>query len=125
MTHDPQFRKSLAGVATRQQMYELFNQPANGPHEDHASGNAFDGQWFEIGQSDHDRMFEVLPPLFIRSGMFASSERKAGSVGSVFFDILIDGRKRWFHGYCDLSDRNSPDALRTAIIAHETGATDP
>ncbi|WP_348629863.1 DUF1419 domain-containing protein [Mesorhizobium sp. M7A.F.Ca.US.010.02.1.1] len=34
------------------------------------------------------------------------------------------GRERWFHGFCDLTDRQSPDKMRAAIIAHETGASD-
>jgi hypothetical protein len=65
----------------------------------------------------------LLPPLFQRSGMFGLSEYKAGNVTSVFFAIRIRGREHWFHGFCDLSDRQSPDRMRAAIIAHETGAT--
>jgi hypothetical protein len=69
-------------------------------------------------------MLDILPPLFMRSGMFGMSEFKAGSVTSVFFTIKIRGRERWFHGYCDLVDRHSPDLMRVAIIAHETAASD-
>src|SRR3546814_16016706 len=68
-------------------------------------------------------MLGVLPPLFMRAGMFALSELKAGFVGSVFFDIdIIDGRRRWFTGYCNLGDRSSPPAMRTALIPHEAHA---
>jgi hypothetical protein len=66
----------------------------------------------------------LLPPLFMRTGMFGMSEYKAGNVTSVFFAIRIWGRERWFHGFCDLTDRQSPDKMRAAIIAHETGASD-
>ncbi|MGX5851076.1 DUF1419 domain-containing protein [Mesorhizobium sp. PL10] len=38
--------------------------------------------------------------------------------------MRVRGRERWFHGFCDLSDRHSPDAMRAAIVAHETGAAD-
>ncbi|ESY73693.1 hypothetical protein X740_32165 [Mesorhizobium sp. LNHC221B00] len=69
-------------------------------------------------------MLALLPPLFQRTGMFGMSEYKAGYVTSVFFAIRIRGRERWFHGFCDLSDKRSPDAMRAAIIAHETGAVD-
>lgn len=69
-------------------------------------------------------MLGLLPPLFQRTGMFGMSEYKAGNVTSVFFAIRIRSRERWFHGFCDLSDKRSPDAMRAAIIAHETGAVD-
>jgi hypothetical protein len=52
--------------------------------------------------------------------MFALSEYMTGSVTSVFFALLIDGRMRWFHGYCDLSDRASPERMKAAIIDRET-----
>jgi hypothetical protein len=32
----------------------------------------------------------------------------------------IDGRKRFFHGYCDLSDRSAPESLKRAIIERES-----
>jgi hypothetical protein len=69
-------------------------------------------------------MFDILPPLFMRTGIFGMSEFKAGNVTSVFFEITIRGRRRWFHGYCDLSDRQSPDRMRAAIHAFETRAFD-
>ena len=67
-------------------------------------------------------MLALLPPLFMRTGMFGMSEFKAGNVTSVFFAIRIRGRERWFHGFCDLSDKHSPETMRAAIIAHETGS---
>jgi hypothetical protein len=69
-------------------------------------------------------MLGLLPPLFQRTGMFGMSVYKAGNITSVFFAIRIRGRERWYHGFCDLSDKRSPDAMRAAIIAHETGAVD-
>ena len=56
--------------------------------------------------------------------LFRSSEYKAGNVTSVFFAIRLRGRERFFHGFCDLGDRQCPDKMRAAIIAHETGAAD-
>lgn len=67
-------------------------------------------------------MFEILPPLFCRGNHFAMREFIAGKVTSVFFALLIDGRARWFHGYCDLSDRRSIDWMRAAIIERESRA---
>lgn len=122
MTQNPPFRKIFEGVATRERMFELFNRIPDCPFEDRASGKAYANQWFEIEHDSYEAMLEVLPPLFMRAGMFAMSELKAASIGSVFFGIMIDGRKRWFHGYCDLSDRRCPDAMRAAIIEHETAA---
>ncbi len=43
-----------------------------------------------------------------------------GSVTSVFFTMKIDGQIRHFHSYCDLSDRPSPDRMRSAIIERES-----
>nr|WP_258600521.1 DUF1419 domain-containing protein [Mesorhizobium sp. AR10] len=84
----------------------------------------YSGEWFEITASEYHFMLDLLPPLFMRTGMFGMSEYKAGNVTSVFFAIRIWGRERWFHGFCDLTDRQSPDKMRAAIIAHETGASD-
>ncbi|WP_192385453.1 DUF1419 domain-containing protein [Mesorhizobium silamurunense] len=77
-------------------------------------------QWFEIEASAYYFMLDMLPPLFLRAGMFGMSEFKAGYITSVFFEITIRGRRRWFTGFCDLSDRQSPDAMREAIIAYES-----
>ena len=121
MTQAPPFRKIFDGVATRSQMFELFNRVPDCPFEDRISGKAYENQWFEIESESYETMLELLPPLFMRAGMFAMSELRAGFVGTVFFDITI-GRNRWFTGYCNLGDRRSPDAMRAAIIAHETAA---
>lgn len=115
------FTKVFDGVATREQMYALFNGAPHGARPDNFhSATAIVGQWFEIMEAEYEYMFELLPPRFMRSGMFAMSELKAGTVGSVFYELTLEGRKRWFHGYCDLADRNSPEAMRSAISAHET-----
>lgn len=121
MTQAPPFRKIFGGVATRKQMFELFNRVPDCPLQDRISGKVYENQWFEIESESYEAMLEILPPLFMRAGMFALSELKAGFVGSVFFAITI-GRKRWFTGYCNLGDRHSPDAMRAAIKAHETAA---
>lgn len=119
MTQDPPFRKIFDGVATHEQMFELFNSVPDCPFEDRISGKAFENTWFEIENTSYESMLEILPPLFMRAGMFAMSELKAGFVGSVFFEIVI-GRARWFIGYCNLGCRHSPEAMRAAIIEHET-----
>lgn len=124
MTTQPPFRKVFDGVATREEMFRLFNRHHDDPDVDPLSGKPYAGEWFEIEAVDYHFMLGLLPPLFQRSGMFGMSEYKAGNVTSVFFAIRIRGRERFFHGFCDLGDRQSPDKMRAAIIAHETGATD-
>src|SRR3569833_867230 len=52
----------------------------------------------------------------MRGDMFAMREFLTGSVTSVFFELKIDGRVRYFHAYCDLGDRQSPERMRAAII---------
>lgn len=124
MTRHPSFRKVFYGVATREEMFRLFNHHRDDPDVDPLSGKPYSGEWFEIGATQYHFMLGLLPPLFQRSGMFGLSEYKAGDVTGVFFAIRIRGRERWFHGFCDLGDKQSPDKMRAAIIAHETGATD-
>jgi len=115
------FRKIFQGVATRHEMHRMFNRhqgaPA-GPGDD--TGHLFAGEWFEITEAEHDYMLNILPPLFMRGDMFALSEYLTGSITSVFFELHIDGRLRWFHGYCDLSDRTSPDAMKASIVERES-----
>ncbi|MCK9549533.1 DUF1419 domain-containing protein [Aquamicrobium sp.] len=122
MSVDPPFQKIFDRVATRKRMFELFNRTPDGLPEDRISGKAYLNQWFEIERDSYEEMLDVLPPRFMRVGMFAMSELKAGTVGSVFFDIVIDGRTRYFHGYCNFADRDSPDVMRAAIIDHEKAA---
>ena len=122
-THPP-FRKVFDGVSTREQMFQLLNRHKDTPDIDAISGTPYAGEYFEIAAEQYHFMLELLPPLFQRTGMFGMSEYKSGYVTSVFFAIRIRGRERWFHGFCDLSDKRSPDAMRAAIIAHETGAVD-
>jgi hypothetical protein len=112
------------GVATRAQMFALFNRHNDTPGVDPLSGKPYASEWFEISASEYHFMLGLLPSLFQRTGMFGMSEYKAGNVTSVFFAIRIRGRERFFHGFCDLSDKRSPDAMRAAIIARETGAVD-
>jgi len=124
MSDHPPFRKVFDGVATRERMFQLFDRHRGTPGNDPLSGAPYDGEWFELQGSTYHFMLDLLPPLFMRTGMFGLSEYKAGYVTSVFFAIRIRGRERWFHGFCNLVDRRSPDAMRAAIIAYETGATD-
>lgn len=123
MAIDPTYLKIFQGVASHAFMHELLNLPVDATPEERMSGACYAGRWFEIEQRSHDEMFEILPPLFMRPGMFAFRELKAGNVGSAFFEIKIADRKRWFHGCCDFSDHGAPDAMRAAILLWETGDT--
>lgn len=125
MTTSP-VRKIFEGVADRRQMYRLFDRHAQRPNRwDGDDAPLYVGEWFEIAETEYDHMLDLLPPLWMRNGMFALSEFLTGSVTSVFFALSIGGRMRWFHGYCDLADRGSVDRLRTAILAREDGSPRP
>jgi hypothetical protein len=124
MPAHPPFRKIFEGVASRQKMFELLNRHGSAPFDDRIDGTIYAEEWFELNAAEYDFMLDILPPLFMRTGMFGMSEYKAGYVTSVFLAIRIRAKERWFHGFCDLSDRQSPDAMRAAIIAHETAAID-
>jgi hypothetical protein len=121
MHTSPAIRKVFEGVATHHQMYRIFNRHRGDPAM--ADGDAqhlFAGEWFEIAAREHDCMFEILPPLWMRADMFAMREFMTGNVTSVFFSLWIDDRKRFFHGYCDLSDRGSPERMKASIIERES-----
>lgn len=114
MPGSAKIRKVFEGVATRQQMFRMFDRHAQRPSRwDDDAAALYAGEWFQISETDHDYMFEILPPLWIRGAMFAMREYLTGSVTSVFFALRIDGRIRYFHGYCDLSDRASTEKCAT------------
>ncbi|MFT4119149.1 DUF1419 domain-containing protein [Bradyrhizobium sp.] len=114
-------RKVYQGAADRRQMFRMFDRHKERPNRtDDGATALYAGEWFEIGAAEHDYMFEILPPLWMRGDMFAMREFLSGSITSIFFALTIDGRARFFHGYCDLSDRGSPEQLRTAIVERES-----
>lgn len=114
-------RKVFEGVAARSEMYRMFNRHRGDPAMTQGdSQRLFAGEWFEIGPIEHDYMFEILPPLWMRGDMFAMREFLTGSVTSVFFELKIDDRVRYFHGYCDLGDRQSPERMRATIVERES-----
>ena len=120
MKTSPAPRKVYQGVASRHQMFRMFDRHARRPDrfEDDAT-LIYAGEWFEISEAEHDSMFEVLPPLWIRGSMFAMREFLTGSVTSVFFALRIDGTFRYFHAYCDLSDGQAVERMRLTIIERE------
>jgi len=112
------FRKIFQGVATRRQMFHLFDRHAQAPmSKARYTGRLYDGEWFEIGRAEYDYMFEVLPPLWMQGEMFAMREFMAGSITSVFFALGMNGRIRYFHGYCDMLASGSAERLRDIILA--------
>ncbi|NLR97283.1 DUF1419 domain-containing protein [Rhizobium sp. P38BS-XIX] len=121
MNTSPQIRKVYQDTADRHHMFRLFDRHAQRPNRFEGDASAlYAGEWFEITERDHDYMFDILPPLWIRGSMFAMREFLTGSVTSVFFALRIDGLVRHFHGYCDLADRGSVEDMRLAIIQRET-----
>ncbi|AUX79304.1 DUF1419 domain-containing protein [Sinorhizobium fredii] len=120
MTLSP-IRKIFEGIADRRQMFRLFDRHAQRPNRWQCDDSAlYRGEWFEIGEAEHDYMFEVLPPYFMRGEMFATREFLTDSITSVFFTLRIDGRTRYFHTYCDLADKGSTERMRAAILERET-----
>lgn len=121
MSDQISIRKVFEGPATRKQMFSLFDRHAKRPSRGQDEpASLYAGEWFEVSEAEHDYMFEILPPLWIRGSIFAMREFMTGSVTSVFFALRIDGALRHFHGYCDLSDRGSIEAMRIAIIDRES-----
>ncbi|WP_404924664.1 DUF1419 domain-containing protein [Mesorhizobium sp. ORM16] len=114
-------RKVYHGIADRRQMFRMFDRHAQRPDrfQDDASA-LYRGEWFEISQAEHDHMFEILPPLWMRGEMFALREFLTDRITSIFYALNIDGRMRYFHGYCDLLDKGSPERMRDAMVERET-----
>lgn len=120
MTHSP-IRKVFEGIADRRQVFRMFDRHAQRPNRWEGDDSAlYRGEWFELGEREHDYMFEILPPLWMRGDMFAMREFLTESITSVFFTLSIDGRVRHFHGYCDLADKGTPERMRNAIIERES-----
>jgi hypothetical protein len=121
MTTALAIRKVFQGIADRHQMYRMFDRHAGRVHRRADDATVFyAGEWFEIGEAEHDYMFAVEAPLWIRGSMFALRQFLTGSVTSVFFALRIDDAIRYFHGYCDLSDDMSVERMRLAIIERES-----
>lgn len=120
MTLSP-IRKVYQGIAERPQMFRMFDRHEQRPHRSEGDTAVLHtGEWFEVAEDDHQYMFDILPPLWMECDMFALREFLAGSITSIFFSPAIDGRLRFFHGYCDLSDKGSPERMRDAIVERET-----
>ena len=51
--------------------------------------------------------------------MFALCRPLTGAVTSIFFNLKINARHRYFHGYCDLADKGSPERMRDVITERE------
>lgn len=114
-------RKIFQGIANRQQVFRMFDRHAQWPNRwQNNDSDLFVGEWFELDRESHDYMMNVLPPLWMRGDMFAMREFLTYSVTSIFLSLTIDGRLRYFHGYCDLADRGSPDRMKAAIIERES-----
>lgn len=114
-------RKVYHGIADRRQMFRMFDRHAQRPDrfQDDASA-LYRGEWFEISEAEHDYMFEILPPLWMRGEMFALREFLTDRITSIFYALNIDGRMRYFHGYCDLLEKGSPERMRDAIVEYES-----
>ena len=114
-------RKVYQGIADCRQMFRLFDRHAQRPNRFEDDSDAlYRGEWFETDRASHDYMFEILPPLWMRHDMFALREFLTDSITSVFFSLAIDGRLRFFHSYCDLFDKGSPERMRAAIVERES-----
>lgn len=120
MTTHPPFRKIYFGEALRCTMFDLMNRhQGNLDEAARLSGQLIAGEWFEVNPNEFDYMLNVSPPLFFNGEMFAMSELRTGSVASVFVSLPLYDEDRCFHGYCDLTVRNSPRMLRSAIADRE------
>lgn len=114
-------RKVFQGVAKRNEMFRMFDRHAKRPDRFGGDQSAtYAGEWFEIDEISYTYMLDILPPLWMRGPIFAMREFMTGSVTSVFYAIRIDAAVRYFHTYCDLSDPDSVEAMRSSILDRET-----
>jgi hypothetical protein len=114
-------RKVFQGVARCADMFRLFDRHAERPDRfDADQSSVYAGEWFEIDETSYSYMLDILPPLWMRGPIFAMQEFMTGSVTSVFYATRIDEAVRYFHTYCDLSEPNSVEAMRIAIVDRES-----
>ncbi|MBT9373253.1 DUF1419 domain-containing protein [Rhizobium sp. CSW-27] len=114
-------RKVFQGVAKRTDMFRMFDRHAKRPDRfDGDQSATYAGEWFEIDEASYTYMLDILTPLWMRGPIFAMREFMTGFVTSVFYAIWIDDTIRYFHTYCDLSNPNSVEAMRSAILDRET-----
>lgn len=114
-------RKVFQGVAKRADMFRMFDRHAQRPNRFAGDqSDVYAGEWFEIDETSYSYMLDILPPLWMRGPIFAMREFMSGSVTSVFYAIRIDDTVRYFHTYCDLSDPNSVETMRSVIADRET-----
>ncbi len=114
-------RKVFQGVAKRSDMFRMFDRHKKRPDRMNSGHSAvYAGEWFEIDETSYTYMLDILPPLWMRGPIFAMREFMTGSVTSVFYAIRIDEAVRYFHAYCDLSDPDTVEAMRSAIVTRET-----
>ncbi|XKM38251.1 DUF1419 domain-containing protein (plasmid) [Rhizobium ruizarguesonis] len=113
--------KIFEGVATRPQMFRLFDRHNQRPDRWQTdAAPLYSGEWFEIDEALYDYMLDILPPLWMRGPIFALREFLTGSVTSIFLALRIGGTPRYLHGYSDLSDPTSVETMRAAIFERET-----
>lgn len=114
-------RKIYLGIADRRQMFRLFDRHEQRPNAQRPDESAqYAGEWFEVADDVHQYMLDILPPLWMEWGMFALCRPLTGALTSIFFNLKIDDRYRYFHGYCDLAAKGSPERMRDAIIERES-----
>ena len=114
-------RKIFQGVAKRSDMFRMFDRHAKRPDRfESDQSTIYAGEWFEIDEVSYTYMLDILPPLWMRGPIFAMREFMTGTVTSVFYALRIDEAARYFHTYCDLSDPNSVEGMRAAIVACES-----
>lgn len=117
----PSIRKIYFSVANRQQMFRLFDRHAQRSNRwENDDIDLFAGEWFEIARAEHDYMLNLPPPLWIRGEMFALREFLTETLTSLFYTLRINGKRRHFHGYCDLARPRSPNDMRDAIVERES-----
>ena len=130
MTSHSSIRKVYFGIADRHQMFRLFDRHAQRSNRWQNDDSALHtGEWFEIARAEHDYMFEILPPLWMRGEMFAMREFLIGSVTSVFYTLSIEERIEhiWsathddYRGYAGADFRPEHRGKRTVIVYGKPG----
>src|SRR6476620_8293370 len=87
MHTSPTPRKVFEGVATRHDMYRMFNRHRGDPAmAEGAAQHLFAGEWFEITEREHDYMLEILQERRshrggdLRRAIFRRSRPDPGSI---------------------------------------------
>lgn len=84
------------------------------------------GEWFELDEPAARAMAGLFLASLPPGGLTILPGRRPEQIRSVLFSLVTSDGERWFHGFVSVTDPAvTPEAMRAAIVARETGEPVP